>query len=263
MPLRQWLFIVVMAIVVVAILGKERLSPPATPPNNTNHQNAVSDRADHKGDNNRPSEAWWEPLVEDRVAFATLILAGLTGALAISTVVLCFVTARGINQQSRDMRDSIQIAERTLTDYERPWLIVSSAHINWRDTPTSNPTQGVYGTGVLNDWLITLRIKNIGRMPALIDTIEFKIESIMKMPIHPNYDRPSPLLFRRHLAANEEDKTGTVGPGPGAIGQLTFYGRILYRELNGREHATGFALDPAPYMPAYTVSPMEAYEYYT
>ncbi len=64
------------------------------------------------------------------------------------------------------------------------------------------------------------------------------------------------------MATGETCDTGGVGPAPGRPNQLAFYGRVTYRELSGREHYTGFALDVAPYMPAFVRNSKDAYDYY-
>ena len=50
----------------------------------------------------------------------------------------------------------------------------------------------------------------------------------------------------RTMATGETCDTGGVGSAPGRPNQLGFYGRVTCRELSGREHYTGFALDVSP-----------------
>ena len=178
---------------------------------------------------------------------ATLVVAVATLALAVIT------------------RRSVRVAERTLTELERPWLIVQRAKITWRDSHTL-PNHGLAiipgGNRVFNDWVITLRLKNVGRMPALIEQITFKIKDTKTLSDTPDYSNPGFLLSPRTVAVGEECDTGPVGPAPGRPDQLTFYGLIAYKGLEGTEHHTGFALNVAPYMPAFVRCEKSAYDHY-
>jgi hypothetical protein len=177
-----------------------------------------------------------------------------TLAVAVATFFLVWVT-----------RGSVRVAERSLTELERPWIIVHGAKITWLDSheiqnhgfatvPASNRA--------LNDWMITLHLKNVGRMPALIEEIKFKIEDTDTLPDTPDYSNPGYLRSPRTVAVGEECDTGSVGPAPGRPNQLTVYGLITYTGLGGAEHHTGFALNVAPYMPAFVRCEKAAYDHY-
>jgi hypothetical protein len=45
---------------------------------------------------------------------------------------------------------------------------------------------------------------------------------------------------------------------------ITFvvYGRLTYKELNGRLHHTGFAVEVSPHIAAFSGYPSDAYDYY-
>jgi hypothetical protein len=100
-----------------------------------------------------------------------------------------------------------------------------------------------------NNWFIKLKLRNVGRMPALVEECIFKRKDTL--PPTPDYSKSGGLTCPGTIAANETGDTGTVSPGPGYEGQLVFYGRITYKELSGRLHHTGFAFEVAPHMPAF------------
>jgi hypothetical protein len=186
-----------------------------------------------------------------RLAAYTHQLAIFTAVLAVATIVLIAI---GIRQASA-LNRAAAAAERALTDVERPWLFLEWAGVRWRgaDPPPK---------GQPNDWFITLRFRNIGRMPALVDDCIFKIEDKVSLPRRPNYNNSSHLTLRRSIPVNEEAETQPVGPAPGRPNPLVFYGRMTYKELNGRVHHTGFALEVAPHGAGYISYNNDAYDYY-
>lgn len=189
MPLRQWLFVAVMTVVVGAIGSKELIWQPTQPPHDPTYNNSISSAADQKGDKDSPPESWWEPFVADHVAFATILLAGVTGVLAISTTVLCFITAWGMNQQSRDTQRSIAVAERALTELERPFAFVEVINSGIGPGPMCRFTMSVNGEQ------FKFRVVNHGRTPAfLIERLTFWIieagTTVQAYPIDPDTQRP-------------------------------------------------------------------------
>ena len=83
------------------------------------------------------------------------------------------------------------------------------------------------------------------------------------MPDIPDYSRNLIyLMCPGYVAPGDGVDTSQVGPAPGRADDLVFFGKITYRELNGKEHHTGFALDIAPYMPAFSRHNNDAYDYY-
>ena len=90
-------------------------------------------------------------------------------------------------------RRSVKISERALTELERPWIIVEGAKVIMRDTPAQQGQATGIGGRALNDWFISLRLKNVGWMPALIESIIFKIEDTTTLPHIPNYANANPL----------------------------------------------------------------------
>ena len=68
--------------------------------------------------------AFWEWTTHDSVSFYTFMLALFTGVLSVSTIMLWFATRR-----------TALIAERVLTEYERPWLFLQGATVSRREDP--------------------------------------------------------------------------------------------------------------------------------
>jgi hypothetical protein len=134
------------------------------------------------------------------VAFATILLAGVTTVLAASTAVLCFITARAMKQQSRDMCASIRIAEKsgtTLEAIERPYLVFES----------------LSGFQVRRDQAhrhyAEYTVANIGRTPALLDRLwaDFHYDSAPPEP-------PSVFKFAREpILSNVPFGSGKSVPG--------------------------------------------------
>ena len=74
------------------------------------------------------------------------IVALFTAVLSLSTIGLWTATAR-----------SAKIAEKALTELDRPWLVLEAAKVTRRDPPT-----------VPNNWYICFKWKNVSRSPAII-----------------------------------------------------------------------------------------------
>jgi hypothetical protein len=70
------------------------------------------------------NHGFWEKASCDPTAYFTLWLVAFTGVLAISTIGLWIVTWRASASQARDMKDSIDVAERALVAGERAWVRV-------------------------------------------------------------------------------------------------------------------------------------------
>jgi hypothetical protein len=241
------------------------LPQPDTPPRYIYTQNKIISKTDD--DKNENAKSLWEKITGDAVAFATLCLVAANVVLAISTVGLWIVTARSGNRQTRDMQASIKIAERALTDYERPWLFLEGAKVTRRDSHKWQPAPGgdvlESAPPIPNDWYISLQWRNIGRTPALVQDCIFKIQDKESLPATPDYTGSGPpLSCQRTVAADERFSTGEVGPAPGRTNLLVFFGRMTYEELNGRVHHTGFALEVAPMMPVFGPYISNAYDYY-
>ena len=131
------------------------------------------------------------------------------------------------------------VAERSLIDYERPWIFRDIVTVTWRNTP------GVR----YNDWTISLKWKNVGRMPAMITECVFEIEEVGNLPARPDYRLAHHLNIVGSLTVGQDFDTNPVGPATGdtVMRELVFFGRLTYREMNGTEHHSGFGLRLVPF----------------
>jgi hypothetical protein len=182
------------------------------------------------------------------------VTAAATVFIAVFTIVLALVTrrqARLTRTAAEAAQRSAAIAERALVEVERPWLFLEGAGITVREDP---PVQ--------NSWIITLTFRNVGRMPAITHECIFKIVTKDMIDETPDYTNAGHLNCQRTVGSDGAFTTNGVGPAPGRIGQLVFFGRLTYKELNGREHHTGFALEVAPHMAAFVPHGNDAYDYY-
>jgi hypothetical protein len=183
MPPRQLLLVGLLVVAIAAIMGHELLWPPPTPPHNTPYSSGVGGGTDNKGDKNSPAKSWWKPFVDDRVAFATILLAGVTGALAIATTVLCFIAAGGMRQQSRDMRASIKVAERALTELERAFVYAQVTEPGLKPASASFKPGNTFERGEFE-----ISFLNYGRTPAELTRIEYLLKTAPHGCIVPRID---------------------------------------------------------------------------
>ena len=173
-----------------------------------------------------------------------------TGALTVSTMFLWIST-----------RQSARIAERALTEHERPWIFRDFVTVTWRHRPEVP----------MNDWMISLRWKNFGRAPATLMEFVFKIQDVATLASRPDYSQCAPLGIIDAMPAKDdvEFNTQPVGlaiPGIKKNGdpiQYVFWGRLKYKEMNGTEHASGFALQLIPIVSGAASHNNDAYNYYT
>jgi hypothetical protein len=193
-----------------------------------------------------PLLRFWQWTVHDPVAFYTSAVALFTAVLVISTILLWRATKR-----------TAEIAERALSEHERPWLFLQGAKISRREFPGQALTP--------NNFFICLRWKNVGRAPAVILECAVKFEDIKKLDAKPDYSGAIHLLTSGTVSVGEEFETNEIGPAPTAANvdvQYVMFGRLTYTELNGRQHRTGFALHISPHIAAFSRYGKDAYDYY-
>lgn len=108
----------------------------------------------------------------------------------------------------------------------------------------------------------------MGRVPAVIHRCEFKIADKDILPEQPDYAGSLDLSCVATLPAGEPFDTSEVGPSPangtknGQPIMFVFFGRLTYRELNGKVHHTGYAVEVSPHMAAFSPHNNNAYDYY-
>jgi hypothetical protein len=168
----------------------------------------------------------------------------LTAALVFATM----LQFGALGYQGYWLRRTVLAAERTLIELERPWLFVEGATVTRHDP-----------SNILNSWDISIRWKNFGRTPALIESCVFRILDKDKLPDTPDYTQASPLDCQSTVGPNEAFDTRQVGPGPRQTALLVFFGRVEYKELGGRLHHTSFALEVSPNIAAFSRHNNDAY----
>lgn len=216
---------------------------------------------------------------DDQMIKLTAALARYTFWLFLATLALAVGTAALVRfgfVQSNDAKESIQAArkaaeaanrsadaaERSLTTIERPWLVVKAVDL---------PPRKEYPEGTPNAWFISFHLHNVGRSPALVEDVQLTFVDRDLIPETPDYTEPSFLHVScdRTITAGCSAKTHPAGRAPeftvkdGKPMQLVVYGRVLYTDLSGTPHTTGFAFGVSPYFPAYSGWGDKAFEYYT
>src|SRR6266851_5756876 len=198
------------------------------------------------------------------LAYATIFLfiaAAIQAALFVWQLSLIRISLKDAKIAAEAARDAAEaatvqakVAERSLTELERPWLFLEGATVIRRDLPGQQL--------IPNNWFIKLHWKNVGRAPALIEDCLFQIVPKASITNEPVYDKRSGISCPRTVAVGETIETFQVGPAPGKNEILVFYGRITYTELSGKRHETGFAVEVSPHMPACSPHNNDKYDYY-
>jgi len=205
-----------------------------------------------KNHNNESTHEWW--------GSPEWWLVILTGALVLATLVLAFVTYWLWSATKKLAHDAQKSSERQ-SSLERPWLFIEAVRVVRREGAPIQPE-------IPNNWYVSFMWKNIGRSPALIEDCIFKIENKDSLPEIPDYAHARKLCCPSTVAAEIEFETSQVGPSPekgvkdGRSLNLTVYGKLTYKELNGTQHHTGFAIDVSPHLPAFSANECKSYEYY-
>ena len=186
-----------------------------------------------------------------------LLLVLFNGALAVGTILLWIVTGRA----ARAAEASAKASMTALTDLERPWVFIKGAHIKRREN------QGE--PRIPNYYWISFVARNVGRTPAIVEECIVKVHDSKAAPDIPDYGEPTiHLRCPATVEVGAEFETSAFGPPsqPGVnledATEYVIYGRITYRELNGKEHRSGFSFQVSSIMPASTNFPKQAYDYY-
>lgn len=147
---------------------------------------------------------------------------------------------------------SADTASRALADLERPWLFSEGVRVIARQKPPYE-----------NNWFIQFHFKNVGRMPALVEACDIKFGERAILPPVPDYSNAVPVGINRTIPVGESAETQTIGPAVvGHNREMVAYGRLIYLELNGTRHHTGFSFAVSPVFPASVAYPSDTYNYY-
>jgi hypothetical protein len=175
------------------------------------------------------------------LAFGALVLSAIAGLAAVAAAVYA-------RRAWRENRRSADVAERILSGYERPFLLLEVV------------TSGVsFAEKSITFDVTKYRFRNLGRVPALITRRHFELEDSADMPdpVDPDKEAGRPVVHGVAVGANaasEEIETGRALPllsalKPGRkpkVGKdrerptVYFHGFVEYRDLAGRGWITGF-----------------------
>lgn len=159
---------------------------------------------------------------------STAVLAGLTAGLVIFSFFQVYYARRAIQEAAR----SGNIAERALTELERPWMIDIAAQRDkiGEKIPAAGP-------------LFKLVFKNVGRAPAVIYQCRLCTVLADKAAEIPDYTEATVMGITGEIAqSNEEIRTVPFRPTTGT-GRYLCYGVLEYRSLGGTAYETGFAVE--------------------
>lgn len=181
--------------------------------------------------------ARWQTML----GFSALGLSAIAGFAAVAAAIYA-------RRAWRENRRSADVAERMLSGYERPFLLL--------EIVKSGVT---FGEKSITYDVTKYRFRNLGRVPALITRRHFELgdNGAMPDPIDPEKEAGKPVVHGVAIGANDvsqEIETGralplfsALKPGrrvkPGddeARPSVYFHGFVEYRDLAGRGWITGF-----------------------
>lgn len=150
---------------------------------------------------------------------------------------------------------SAKVAERAITEFERPWIFVEGVHIVRREDEGA--------PRITNNYWVSFRFKNYGRVPGIVVNCIARLVDASAIPAVPDYITGQiPLRLGRHVGTEAPVETSQFGPPSGGPEIWAVYGRLTYTEIGGAEHHTGFIVQISPHMPAFTSVNNDAYDYY-
>jgi hypothetical protein len=199
------------------------------------------------------------------IALAAIVAALFAAAIYGATRSFGRVAAEQLAALQDAIRASQAAAEAAVTSadgvalLERAWLFVDNYRLASEDR---------YRTP--NSWTIVLRWRNVGRAPAIVDEFILKIEDAETLPQEPDYGDASLVVCNAHaVEPGHTFVTQRVGPSAaiamknGRPVEFVVFGKLVYRQLGGRRHATGFALRVAPQAPTASLYRSDAYNYWS
>jgi hypothetical protein len=150
-------------------------------------------------------------------AVSTSLLTALTAILLVFNASLVRSTRMAAIATER----AAAAAEKGLTELERPWVFLEGA------TVSRDPFQPISAP---NYWTISLHFKNLGRMPAVVDSLLFYIKPKDELSGKPFYSGMHELCCPQTLGSGASFETMKVGPGAHEDIFLVFYGKIIYTD---------------------------------
>jgi len=159
---------------------------------------------------------------------------------------------------SQEATDAATRSAEIVIGLERAWLFIDKCRLASDDD---------YRTS--NNWTIVLRWRNVGRAPAIVEEFILKLCDIDELPTVPDYSEASLVVCNAHaVMPGQTFVTQRLGPSSaiamkeGEPVRFVLFGKIIYRQLSGARHATGFALSVSPHAPTASVYRNDAYNYW-
>lgn len=182
--------------------------------------------------------------------------AGAIGAVATVFIGWFTFTLYGATDKLRDISDrQVRVTENA----ERPWLLMHKYQLRQQERTSEM---------VHNNWYISFEWRNFGRIPAVIETSVATIQDQDTLSDTPDYSKCQTLDMKQHtVAANETCMTREFGPSikfkPDGTTPIRYvvYGLVTYRDLSGKPHKAGFAMDVWSVAPAANMYGGDKYNY--
>jgi len=159
---------------------------------------------------------------------------------------------------SQEATDAAAKSAAIVIQLERSWLFIDKCRLGSDD-----------GYQTSNNWTIVLRWRNVGRAPAIVEEFILKLGDSDALPPSPDYGAASLVVCNAHaVMPGQTFVTQRLGPSSaiamkeGRPVQFVVFGKIIYRQLSGARHATGFALSVSPHAPTASIYRNDAYNYW-
>jgi hypothetical protein len=245
---RRWLAVLAVALSVIAVLMWTEL---AHPPIHDRHDH--QSRAKHHAEqaDAQPHKTFWQRTAGDPIAVFNLILVVFTGVLAASTIGLWLATyrlwqvslthadhmeqsvkaaqisAESAMTQAKASERHTNVAERTLTGLERPYVFVSQL--------------GALHTPDLREVLVRYGARNFGRTPAIVTEMRGAFANLSELNPSPDY------TIGESFTANHVVEAGSLMEVPVnfvfrsvILPNQVFYGKVSYTDIFRNEYTSSF-----------------------
>jgi hypothetical protein len=177
-----------------------------------------------------------DKITNDPVAFTTLCLVGVTALLAISSIGLWIVTRNGILRQKIDMQN-----------LERAYLFLAN---ELRDEIVPFNLQALMRREADTRSYVYFRYKNHGKTPAIIEERHDRV-SYWDADSKPDMNFTVGGSIPRGFVVSGGEETHELSIGmpidaeeiakaEAGEGQILFWGKVVYRDIFGDRHETGF-----------------------
>ncbi|WP_158925469.1 hypothetical protein [Acidisphaera sp. S103] len=199
--------------------------------------------------------------LDDGPKWTDIIQAISAAVVAMLTVALVCINRRQtehIRRSTKAAQKAAAMAERALSEHERPWVFLEEIKVDLRQDP------GRW----FNNHATRLKWKNVGRSPGLLRSFEYKFIAENQLPNEPDYCDMRQFSIDPTLPVGKEFCTQPIYTPRTAISseqpiEYVCFGRLTYAEMSGKEHRSGFAFLLAPGGALHIHYARGTYNYYT